>query len=154
MKSRASFAAGWKLMCLAVLLAIVVSSGVSQADKGVSWGIEVANVGDEPLASGVATLTNVRSMQYDYPPYPPPVVHVYAFAGQLSLTCENLTPGATYATPVGTFRADRTGTGNVKGKLHFGWTDLNYWLPFEVDIDRLDPDGSSTTVLVGYIWWY
>jgi hypothetical protein len=56
-----------------------------------------------------------------------------------------------------TFQADRrTGTGRVKGTVTFWITREGYigWggghvSPFVVTVDRLNPDGSSTTVLVG-----
>jgi hypothetical protein len=70
--------------------------------------------------------------------------------------CRNLTPGATYWTPAGTFTADVTGAGKISAKVSFGdfageWDPPD---PYVVDVVRLDPDGSSTTVLTGefYPW--
>ena len=135
------------------------AGGKAKAD----WGtIQLSNVGDEPCASGQATLTNVERTWYCYDEYPPgspwPILHVWAqYTGVLTVACQNLNPRATYWTPAGTFRAGRTGTGTVKGKVSFeivyihdtwtGSTTLLKW--FVVDVIRLDADGSETTVLTG-----
>lgn len=145
MRTRASFAAGWTLTCLAVLLAIVLSAGVGQADKGEDWGaVELANVGDEPQALGEATLTNVRYVGWYYDGW----LWYYVYSGDLTVTCHNLQPRATYWTRVGTFQTDRRGTGKAGGKASavyfYDWD----WSPNpEIDVVRFNADGSRTTVL-------
>ena len=156
---------------LVVGLTLLASTPARAGEKAkADWGtIELANVGDELDASGEATLTEVRwisSLSYYLDPWwvEYPDVHTDAkYTGVLTVTCRNLKPGARYWTPAGTFKANRTGTGTVKGKVtfwiaieHSTWTGEEYIWPWVVDVDRLDPDDSSPTVLTGYFYppWY
>ena len=73
---------------------------------------------------------------------------------------QNLTPGARYSTPAGTFKTDRRGRGKASGTVSFVviW-EISLWgdtillgdiaVPYNVDVVRLNPDGSSTPVLSG-----
>ena len=151
-----------KRLGLGALLAVCVTLFAStsawaakpeHAASGEDWGtIELANMGDEPFASGVASLTNVDWVRV--------AKGAFLYGGRLSVTCHNLTPGATYWTPAGTFIANRKGSGKVSGDV---WLELNYgwsWVsvsPFVVDIVRSNPDGSGTPVLTGTFpgqFWY
>jgi hypothetical protein len=165
MKSSASFAAGWKLTWPMAVLALAVSAGVTQAAGNEDWGtIQLANVGDEPGASGVATLTNVSLTDwsaYDGGSGWPgaPFQFTEQYTGVLSVTCLGLWPGATYSTPAGSFQAARRmGAGKVKAKVTFVlWRycvpgEYSVISPFEVTASRLSPDGSSTTVLMGDLY--
>ncbi len=136
--------------------------------KGEDWGtVELENVGDEPQASGQASLNNVELVLA--------WVGLHVYKGELTVTCQGLTPRATYWTPAGTFKADRTGAGQVKGRVEFefhwvywGWDEPvfgdsppwiggePYWdgpypWGFMVDVARLNPDGSEAVVLSGGI---
>jgi len=111
--------------------------------------IQLANTGEEPSASGQATLRHVTCDVY---------VDIFnqawwCYQGTLLVKCQNLVPGATYSTPVGTFTADSKGTGTATGEV--GWVEY----PFEgfdgyVEVVRLDGDGSSTSVLGGWFLVY
>ena len=119
------------------------------------WGtIWLTNTGAEPEASGEAALTNVVCR--DSNPYDPDPWRTGYCSGKLTVSCQNLTPGATYLTPAGTFTANRKGGGKISGQVVFTveWYNSDWWgpvvtLPYVVDVVRLDPDGSSTLVLTG-----
>jgi hypothetical protein len=110
------------------------------------------NTGVEPSASGQATLTKVKflyALQTE-------TMNTVMYKGYLTVTCQGLTPGATYATPGGTFTADRNGNGMAKGWTRFGYTswidEWGNWVPADdpwVDVVRLNRDGSTTLVLTG-----
>ena len=116
--------------------------------KPYSVAIEFTNVGDEPQASGVASFTvlkveSERGLYWFYVNY----------SGTLTVWCGNLTPGATYRTPAGTFTADATGAGSASAKVTL--TVIAYeggQSPCIIDVVRLNPDDSSTTVLTGEFW--
>ncbi len=137
-----------KRLGLAALFAVGVTffaSTSAWAGSGEDWGtIELANIGDEPQASGSASLTNVDWLRV--------AKGAYIYTGRLSVTCHNLTPGATYWTPVGTFIANRKGDGKVSGYaplvLIYGWSWVSVE-PLVVNVIRSIPDGSNTTVLTG-----
>jgi hypothetical protein len=119
---------------------------IALPDAG-NWGtVQLTNVGDEPGASGEASLTDVRCLHED----PPLCLH----SGTLTLKCQNLTPGATYLTAAGTLKPNRKANGEweVTGKVLFLFDYLNWEPPYVVEVVRLDPDGSSTTVLTGYFF--
>jgi hypothetical protein len=59
-----------------------------------------------------------------------------------TIECQKLTPGATYATPLGTFQANRNGNGKVSGN----WISDRPWV-WWVPVRRLNADGSWTDVL-------
>lgn len=120
-------------------------------------GICLWPVGDEPgaCAEGSFTVQNVK--QTVYRGYAGTSWVCWSYTGKLSLACQGLRPGATYLTPAGRFTADATGAGSVTGKATLsvckivvnGWED---WRPDVIDVVRLDPDGSTTTVLSGVFW--
>jgi hypothetical protein len=155
---------------LMVGVTLLASTPASAEDRG-DWGtIQLTETGAEPGASGVATLAKVNcTFSFSYTdgewwnPYPD--VHEYReYRGHLTVTCHNLNSGATYWTPAGTFKADRTGTGTASGKVDFvleygfstwsGEVGFSNWLM--VDVIRLDSDGSSVTALKGDFFppWY
>jgi hypothetical protein len=139
--------------------AMTLASAPAQAKKpaGETWGpIELKSVGDELLASGEASLTEVV------------LVDIYSdesgsyywecYTARLRVDCRNLTPGATYSTPAGTFTANSRGKTTVAGEVYFevgyfpswdGWPPVWRPWPYVVDVVRLDPTGTSTRVLAG-----
>ena len=136
------------VVALAVGVALFASTP-AQAGRSEDWGtIQLTNTGAEPEASGQASLTNVKFEGFgDW---------TLCYSGQLSVKCKNLTPGARYSTPAGTFTANRKGNGLVNGKVFItvGWYDDGWFgpqvtEPYVVDVVRLNADGSSTTVLTG-----
>ncbi len=167
-----------KRVGLAVLLAVgasLLASTLARAKKPASgsesWGpINLWNVGDEPKASGQATLTDV--------------VYVGGFetslgwedwyTGRLSVQCSHLTPGATYLIRAHDWNwfpgfdewtvtaSDSGGKVQVREDVEFSiarvWIQDDPWSPghwseskYQVHVVRLDPDGSSTTVLHGLL---
>jgi hypothetical protein len=126
---------------LAVLLAVGVSLLAStpvQAGKGQggqsSPGLELYNTGVEPLATGQYTLTKWR-LEYVIPGYGP-------FGSyQVTLTCQNLTPGATYSANGATFTARSNGTGKVTFR-----SIVDPYFGLDIAVDRLDPDASITVL--------
>lgn len=95
---------------------------------------ELLNVGDEPQATGeVIWGKPVLESGTLWPP---------VFSYEVTLKCQNLTPGAIYVTPVGTFTANKKGNGMVSGRMIMSsdWRDLYY-------VERLNLDGSTTPVL-------
>jgi hypothetical protein len=111
-----------------VLLAVGVTLFASTPVQAKSWTIvQLWNTGAEPDAFGEAKLGPSKLTR------PDPRNPVYDT--RVSISCHNLTPGATYSTPVGDFIADAGGDGKVTGR-----TAVCYgWMLF---VDRLDPDGS------------
>jgi hypothetical protein len=129
---------------LAALLAVGVALFAStpvQAGKGqagqdaATW--ELFNTGVEPLATGQCSLTKPR-LEYCIPYYG------WICSYQVTVTCQNLTPGATYSADGMTFTAKPNGSGKVAYRGMFG---PNWVYEFYLHVDRLDPDGSSVTVL-------
>lgn len=143
---------------MAAVVAVFVSAGVTAlASRNIknqspdNFGtIQLTNTGEEPAASGEATLRNVRSSVYVNYLFPYPVVEWY-YEGKLVVKCQNLIPGATYSTPVGTFTANWKGAGSITGEV--GWVADYSFAGFGgyVEVVRLDGDGSSTEVLFGWI---
>ena len=148
-----------KSLGIAALLAVGLTLFAKPPPRGEDWGsIQFANLGDEPRATGVATLTGVNwtsLSHYDYE-------YLWmAYQGTLTVECQNLTPGARYSTPAGTFKADRRGRGKVTGDVSFVivW-EISWWgsstmllgdlvAPYVVEVVRLNPEGSSTPALSG-----
>lgn len=101
---------------------------------------ELANVGDEPQARGQVTYRGAYFI-----PEPPDsgwwVTH-------MSISCQNLTPGATYRTPVGTFTADRRGKGKAAG-----WVSIFEGFYRCAYVARVNADGSWTLVLTDPYPW-
>jgi len=121
-----------KRLAVAVLLVV----GVTLLASTPARAGELMNTGDEPLATGQVTYGDqVKFGGYD--PFGNPYwVH------KVTITCQNLTPRATYVTSVGSFTANRAGEGKAAG-----WSNV---LGPYVYVDRLNPDGSWTPVLWGY----
>lgn len=149
-----------KRLGLAMLLVVGVTVLASTpAQAAVVYGpLEFTNTGAEPDATGQATISRVRYSDNGA------TIGFYSF--KASVTCQNLTPGATYSilgafsTAVGTFTANRKGEGQVTGTAfisdHSGSGD-DSWTPFwwywlsRVVVVRLNADGTRTTVLL-YAW--
>ena len=126
-----------KRLGLAVMLAVgvgLLGSTTARADT-----FELVNVGDEPLATGHVTYGALKRVKLP-PDIPPPYPTLWE--QKMTISCQNLTPGATYETSAGTFTADRNGNGKVSG-----WVNVDPTWRF-VYVARLNADGSSTTVLV------
>jgi len=161
-----------KRLGLAALLAVgltLLASTPARAKKpggeigGDTWGpIELTNVGDEPQASGKATLTEVVLVDV----YDSGLVHWQCYTGRLSVQCRHLTAGATYSIGTGWFLPAPmwTVTANSAGKVEtsedvyfeIGYSPTWEWpfdwvlsFPCQVGVFRLEPDGSSTKVLAG-----
>jgi hypothetical protein len=113
--------------------------------------IQLTNAGEEPAASGEATLRHVvcSYVRVVGGSWGDPIVE-RGYTGTLIVKCQNLIPGATYSTPVGTFTADSKGTGTITGGVAWGTTGYSFeGFGGYVEVVRLDGDGSSTTVLEG-----
>jgi len=140
-------------VAVTLLASTLASAGKPPGPAGETWGpVGLTNVGDEPRASGEATLTEVVLVGtvgdplYDYSYWD-------CCTGNLTVQCKKLMPGATYETAAGTFTANSRGEIKVSRDVYFeiehffGWS----WhtVPYVVDVVRLNPDGSRTTVLTG-----
>ena len=147
-----------KRLGVAALVAVSLTVWAKPPPQGEDWGaIQLANTAVEPQASGVAKLNNVTTgllTGWDSSQL------WVSYHGTLTVECQNLTPGARYSTPAGTFKADRRGRGKASGSVSFAviW-EISLWgdtillgdiaVPYNVDVVRLNPDGSSTPVLSG-----
>jgi hypothetical protein len=159
-----------KRLGMAALLVFGLTLLASTPARGAheDWGtIQLTVTGAEPGASGEATLTKVEwqdtfVVHGDGGESSEPIYAYVTYTGVLTVSCQNLKPGETYWTPAGTFKANRKGSGTVKGKVNFV---IEYeYVGYEpvltkcyvVDVIRLDPDGSSVTVLTGDFFppWY
>ncbi|MDM8007555.1 MAG: hypothetical protein QUV05_15560 [Phycisphaerae bacterium] len=126
------------------------------AESAEPVGIWLSGVGDEPGAWAAGSFTVHKVKRTVHVGWPASWV-VWSYTGRLTLACEGLRPGATYLTPAGSFTADATGAGSVTGNATLsvqktvvnGWED---WRPAIIDVVRLAPDGSRTTVLSGEFW--
>ena len=150
-----------RLGMVAVLVVGVglLASTTAQAKKptGESWGpIKLTNVGDEPQASGEATLTEVVLVDIYFDESGS--VYWECYTARLRVDGKNLTPGATYSTPAGTLTANSRGKVTVAGDVYFeigyfpswdGWPPVWIPWPYVVNVFRLIPDGSSAWVLTG-----
>jgi len=131
------------LAALLVAGVTLLASTPAQAKvpKGEDWGtIPLKNVGDEPQASGEATLTDVNYHSHDgniaFPHY----------SGTLTVRCWDLTPGETYLTQAGTLSPSRKIAGEwvATGKVEFFAFE-----PYTVYVWRLDAEGFYHLVLAG-----
>jgi hypothetical protein len=122
---------------LAWLLAVgamLFASAPAQAGKGGAFPWPLYNTGVEPLATGQYTLTKWR-LEYVIPGYG-------TFGSyQVTLTCQNLTPGATYSANGATFTARSNGTGKVTFR-----SIVDPYFGLDIVVDRLDPDASITVL--------
>ena len=139
-----------KRVGLAALLVVgmaLFASTPARAGRPVNiYQCELENTGDEPEATGHAAVVDVKYKGVN-------ADGDEVFWLKASVTCQHLTPHATYWTPVGTFTANGKGNGNV-----VGWVDIVvpadsqedfvlFWLTYVVEVVRLDQDGNETTVL-------
>jgi hypothetical protein len=142
-----------KWLGLAVLLSVGVSLLAStpvQAGKGQggqsSPGLELYNTGVEPLATGQCALTKPRLAYYEWG------YAVYSY--QVTISCQNLTPGATYRASVQVpgappdlyttgeaFTAKPNGTGAASFRA-----DMDMYRGDYLAVDRLDSDGPVTVL--------
>ena len=140
-----------KRVQLAVLFLIVVAlfagtaAPAARAANTRTGSAELTPVGDEPGASGSATL-NAWKLSY-------------AWHCLLGVSCDGLTPGAVYR--VGTLAGGNfTATASQDGHLSTlsGWQLKVYmWIgvvwPNRVTVTRVDPSLGNVTVLSGPIVW-
>ena len=114
-----------------------------------AWAIDLSPTGAEPGATGQASSSHVRYVGSGIID-PTNGIGYVDYTCTLYVTCQGLTPGATYATSAGTFNASRDGTGSAKAvKCHLTWYYWNgalYSAP-RVQVYRINPDGSYTLVL-------
>ena len=119
----------------ATSLPLTAKPGTFKNKPDPGWNTtELINVGDEPQATGEVTWGKpILESGTLWPP-------IYSY--QVTVKCQNLTPGATYLTPVGTFTTNKKGNGMITGRMIMtsDWRDLYY-------VERLNPDGSTTPVL-------
>jgi hypothetical protein len=126
------------LAALLVVGATLFASPPASAGKYVPLPlILLQNAGDEPEASGQVWQSKWATVGEDDSGRP-------LLALRTAVTCQGLTPGASYWTQVGTFRAKKDGKGQTSGTIV-----LSYPWVLVVNVDRLNADGSSTPVLYG-----
>jgi len=103
-------------------------------------------VGDEPYASGVATLTATLGS---------PIWWAYPVKGALSLSCRGLTPSASYVVTMTGFESSTTGSiASQKGTLNIQshFEGFASWLPTSISVYRVEP-GGNVLVLSGTVVW-
>jgi hypothetical protein len=130
---------------LAALLAIGATLCASAAARAGTF--DLTPTGAEPGATGQATIETLALVDSSGTPAGGEVT----FRGSLSVQCQGLTPGATYWSSAGTFKAKRDGTGTALLRRTFFFT-YTYYLGYVVDstpviVARINPDGSQTAVL-------
>jgi hypothetical protein len=131
---------------LATLIALGATLCVSAGARAQSF--DLTPTGAEPGAAGQADIGASALVEG----YRDPLGNGYVtFRGSLYVTCQGLTPGATYWSSAGTFKAKRDGTGSVALKRDFFFT-FTFSSGYVVDstlvmVARINPDGSHTIVL-------
>jgi hypothetical protein len=130
---------------LAALLVFVVTLSASAPARAGTF--DLAPTGAEPGATGQAAIDVLALVESSGTPAGGEVT----FRGSLSVQCQGLTPGATYWSSAGTFKAKRDGTGTALLRRTFFFT-YTYYLGYVVDstpviVARINPDGSQTAVL-------
>jgi alkylation response protein AidB-like acyl-CoA dehydrogenase len=118
-------------------IALLACAAAATAGKYVLPVIPLMSIGDEPLATGQVILGSHKPGVDDEGN--PAERH------KVTVTCQNLTAGATYSTPAGTFTASRNGDGRITG----WWYTNGQAGSWVFEVVRLDPDGSGTIVLRG-----
>jgi hypothetical protein len=132
-------------------VAAVLALGATLYASTPAWAqIDLTPTGAEPGVTGQASSSHVRYVNsgiidpangigYDY------------YTCTLYVTCQGLTPGATYmVSNGGTLKASRDGTGSIKAARYpLIWEYQNGMLYSEprVQVYRINPDGSYTLVL-------
>jgi len=141
-----------KWIGLAVLLAVGVTLLASTPAWADPWWhsfpthrgpCRLENVGDEPEASGQATLSHISAYP-DVPSIPP----LY-YTAELTVKCTGLKPGATYS-PGGSlalYQADHRGAFTAKGEVVFA----SPWDPFSFGVVVTRTGASGGRVLAGVI---
>src|SRR5262249_55545343 len=109
----------------------------------------LASTGAEPGAAGQFTLSKFQLIARGATP-PPFNIPFLTFRGTLTVTCQGLTPGATYWTTAGSFQADRNRNGSAKYRRYPFTYFRDYfvgWHDGGVSVSRITPDGSGTSIL-------
>jgi len=131
-------------------LAALLVFGATLYASTPAWAeIDLTPTGAEPGATGQASSSHVKFVESGILD-PANGIGFDEYMCTLTVTCQGLTPGATYATNAGTFKASRDGTGSAKAaRVRFVWEYQNYGLYSEprVAVSRINPDGSYTLVL-------
>lgn len=131
--------------------AIVLVIGATLCAKAAAQSTyPLGSTGAEPGAAGQFTLSKFKLMGWGNtsPPFNTPWK---SFRGTLTVTCQGLTPGVTYSTTAGSFKADRNGNGSAKVTRYpvtYYWDYYFGWRPDGgVSVSRINPDGSGTIIL-------
>jgi hypothetical protein len=125
-----------RLVVLPLIAAAVLASGAATA---LGAGIQLTPVGDEPNASGTATLSSVHYRGPWRAPY---------WSGTSHVTCRGLRPGATYTiNGYRSFTADAKGNGAGRITVGGDGNGEGWWNPAMVTVQRDD----GTTVLAGAV---
>jgi hypothetical protein len=130
---------------LVALLALGATLCASTAARAGTF--DLMPTGAEPGATGQAVIVALALVDSSGTPAGGEVT----FRGSLSVQCQGLTPGATYWSSAGTFKAKRDGTGTALLRRTFFFT-YTYYLGYIVDstpviVTQINPDGSQTVVL-------
>jgi len=130
---------------IGMVVAMAVGVGLLGSTTARADTFELLNVGDEPLATGHVSFGALNIVEMDHPrDVPPPYPTVWV--QKITISCRDLTPGATYRTTVGTFTASRNGNGKVSE-----WVSVDPAWRY-VYVQRLNADGSWTMVLEYFLW--
>ena len=135
------------VVCL-IVVALFAHASALGAQTSTRWtgSATLTAEGDEPRASGVATLTGMVGS---------PIWWGYWVKGALSLSCTVLTPGESYVVTITGFDSPATGgiasqKGTLRIQSHFeGYAS---WLPTSVAVYRVEP-GGNVLVLSGAVVW-
>ena len=143
---------------LAALFAVGVSllSGtpaMAQDWRTIDLALMVPGTDQDWQAVSQATINQKKSLGWYYGEWS----QRGQYRANVTVTCRGLTPGATYRTTVGTFKADRYGNGQAKGWTNYYWEfwkdEFGGWVGplggLNVAVDRVNPDGTFTLVLSG-----
>ncbi len=120
-----------KRVGLVAVLVVGVTLFVSTAARA-GDAYELENVGDESLATGQVTLGKWTEQWFV----------------KATVSCQNLTPGATYCIKLGPYGSVGTLTANRNGNVKYaGIMGIDPSSGSYVRVNRLDPDGSQNSVL-------
>jgi hypothetical protein len=141
------------------LAALFVFGTTLCASPAQALTVQLTPSGAEPNAAGQATIDTISYRGKSFAPYGN--AWFYSYSGNLTVTCQGLTPGATYWTSAGTVKAAQDGTlhASVKNwsffyKFIFTSTRPNltgYWVYPIVLVSRVNSDGSCTVVLAAQL---
>ena len=137
------------------LVALLVLGAALSASTPAWAQIDLTPTGAEPGATGQVSFSDLR-------PWAGIIDPTNGIGGQgytctLYLTCQGLTPHATYiVNNAGTFKASRDGTGSFTAKSHLliweFWNGVLISDP-QVRVSRVNADGSYTLVLWAELPW-